>query len=366
MMKSNLISRVAGALLLLLGASVMTGWLLQLPSVVRVLPGFAPMVFNTALCFCLAGGVLILPAAMALNYKWTIHALGSALIIVAVLILAEHLFKVDLGVDWIKLHAWLADGNHKAGRMSAASATGFLMSGVTFIFVTHALRQWTVIGLKFLTAIIGIIGAFALVGHMVSARLLFPDYPFSDVALHSALGFVLLSGGLWNALRHFQTNRSRLFQKDDDHITFVGATVLIGITFSAGVASFVILQGRVQTVVADYVLAALSQRSEVFQDMIALHEGTARIAATRPAVIRNLRLIQSTHDDGSNIANVKAVIDSFLRQGFSGFSYHAIDGKVVASGGTFSKAPALSVTLATSERSELLWDHGFLLRHRIV
>ena len=59
-MKRAPLSGVVGALLVLLGCTVMLGWWLQLAPLVRVLPGLTPMVFNTALCFVFAGGALAL------------------------------------------------------------------------------------------------------------------------------------------------------------------------------------------------------------------------------------------------------------------------------------------------------------------
>jgi PAS domain S-box-containing protein len=156
-----------------------------------------------------------------------------------------------------------------------------------------------------------------------------------------------------------------LFARDDDRITFVGATILVGIALAAGIASFAILQGRVQTLVSDDVLAALRNRTEMFRDLIELREVNARIAATRPAVMRNLRVIHAGRDDGSNIANVEAVVDSFIKQGFTALAYYDVDGKVVASGGNAAQTPELAVTLATPDKADLLWHGGFLLRHRI-
>lgn len=45
----------SGAVLVVLGLAVMTGWLLRLPSLLQVFPGHVTMVFATALCFALAG-----------------------------------------------------------------------------------------------------------------------------------------------------------------------------------------------------------------------------------------------------------------------------------------------------------------------
>jgi PAS domain S-box-containing protein len=137
------------------------------------------------------------------------------------------------------------------------------------------------------------------------------------------------------------------------------------IALSAGVSVFAILQGRFQTLTRDNLLSSLTSQAQTFEDIISLREVDARIAATRPAVLRNLRVIQTGHDDGSHLANVKAVIAGLLEQGFSGLAYFGSDGKAVASGGGFVASPGISVALNTADQAQLIWDQGFVLRHRI-
>src|ERR1700704_2704385 len=91
---------IAGTLLALLGGTAMLGWWLKLSPLVRVLPGFTPMVFNTALCFVLAGGALLAPLSDPVRYRRVTTALGGALTIIAALVLAEHLLRLNLGIDW--------------------------------------------------------------------------------------------------------------------------------------------------------------------------------------------------------------------------------------------------------------------------
>jgi PAS domain S-box-containing protein len=359
-------SGLIGGLLLLLGTTVMLGWMFQLSSVVRVLPGFSPMVFNTALCFALAGSALLLPYFQSHYYSRATTILGGALFILAALILTEHLFRVDLGIDWRSLHAWLKVVDPNPGRTSGGTASAFLIAGATLLLASRVRGSRTGLAIRVLTLGIGAIGLLGLIGYAVKAQLLFPEYPFTGMAVHTATGLFLLSIGLWFSWRRFEWGGARSFSREDDRITFISATVLVAIALSAGIASFAILQGRVQALVADYVLASLSRRAEVFQDMIDLRENTARIAATRPAAIGNLRVLYRGEDDGSNIANVRAVADGFLKQGFSAIAYHDVDGKVVVSGGSPSQTPVMSVALATSEKAELLWDGGFVLRHRIA
>jgi PAS domain S-box-containing protein len=363
--KNVLVCGFLGAVLVLLGVSVMLGWWLQLSPVVRVLPSFAPMVFDTALAFSLAGCALLLPFSDPGQQARVITTLGSVLAILAVIVFAEHALQLDLGVDGASLHGWLDDANPHPGRMSVATATAFLFTGAALIFTTRVRQPWMGMVTRGLIGGVGGIGLLALAGYTVNAPVLFPQYVFGHVALHTAIGLLLLAFGLRALSRRFEWSRTPIFEKENDRITATGAAVVAATALVAGIATFSILQGRVQTVVRDELQVSLSRRADTFLDLIELREVNARIAATRPAATRNLRVIHAGGDDGSNIANLRAVVDSFVKQGFSAIAYTDAEGKVVADGGRFAQAPSIAVTLRTPDKAELLWDGGFVLRHRI-
>jgi protein-histidine pros-kinase len=335
----------------------MLGWWLHLSAVVRILPGFAPMVFNTALCFGLAGSALLLLPVRA--------AAASLLLAVAGCVLAEHLLQINLGVDWPSLHTWIRDANPAPGRMSRGTATGFLMSGVVLLLTGYPRSRWLHVSARLLILGVGSIGVLGAAGYLVSAQLLFPEYWFTGVAAHTAAGLLLLGAGLWSALWQIAPVRMAIFAREDNRIALIGGVVLVATGLGIGVATFAVLQDRVQTLVRDDLLLSHARRVDVFEDMIELREANARIAATRPAVLRNLRTIRSGRDDGTHLANVRAVVDSFLQEGFSAIAYHDLDGKLIAKGGRVADKPAISVALATPNKAELLWQEGFLLRHRI-
>lgn len=76
-----------GCLMLLLGVSVLAGWLLQTKVFISLVPGFPSMAFNTALCFVLSGLGLVgstlaarrfrIAAAVVLGLAAAIAAAGS-------------------------------------------------------------------------------------------------------------------------------------------------------------------------------------------------------------------------------------------------------------------------------------------------
>jgi PAS domain S-box-containing protein len=358
------LSGLLGAMLVLLGGSVMLGWWLRSSALVSVLPSFAPMVFNTALAFALAGCALLAPFSDMRRHMRVTTALGGVLIALAAMILAELVLELDLGIDWMPLHGWFHGDNLHPGRMPATVATGFLLAGAALILVPRVRRRWMGMLARGLMVAVGAIGLLALVGYAVNAAVLFPNYVFGHVALHSAAGLLLLAFGLYAFSKRFAWSRAPVFEGENDRITAVGATILALTALAAGTATFAILQGRVQELARDQVHAALANRSQIFQDLIRERETNAQSAALRPAAARNLRVIRAGGDDGSNLANIKAVVESFLKLGFTAIAYSDLDGRVVASGGGFVLAPAMAATLATPAGAELLWHDGFMLRHR--
>jgi two-component system, sensor histidine kinase PdtaS len=358
---------IAGALLVLLGGTVLLGWWLRLPLAVRALPDLPAMAISTALAFALAGTALLLMRPGTRFGTRLSSAAASLLALLATLVLAEHLLQLGLGIDLADSHAWLRDTSLKPERMSAITACAFLMGGVALALAPRVQDRWMHGVLQLLTLVVGAIGVLALAGHLANASVLFPHYLFADVAVHTALGLSLLAVGMALAWKQFAWGHKPLLDNDYDRITLTGATILVLIALGTGITIFAILQGRFQTQTRESLLASLSSRARTFADMIALREVNARFAATGPAVLHNLRVIGNGQDaDGSNLANVKAAVDSLQQLGFSGLSYYGTDGRLVAGAGVFVRAPAIAIPLATPERAELVWDDGFLLRHRIA
>lgn len=355
--------RLAGTLLALLGGTVMLGRGLQSATLLQILPDSTPMVFSTALCFALAGGALLWPSASSLRAQ-ALTVCGSIVAAIAALVLAEHVFQADLGVDWPSLHAWHKDANPKPGRMAAAAAVAFLMSGVALVLIPRVRRAWQTATVRALALATGTIGALGLIGYFVGANLLFAQYRHFGIAPSTAAGLLLLAFGMRVYWRQFDWGRARFFVREDDRITFASAAVLGAVALGAVIATFSILQATVQTQVRDHIHAALANRSAVFQDLIRMHELQAQSAALRPAAARNLRVIRAGGDDGSNLANLQAVVESFLKIEISAIAYHDADGRLVAGGGSFVQAPAISVPLSTRAGAELLWNDGLMLRHR--
>ena len=361
-----------GALLVLLGSAVLLGWALHLPMLVLGLPTLPAMVATTALCFVLTGASLLcMQAGTPAGLRW---ATGAALVaaLLASLVFAEHLFGLDLGIDLPGVHAWLDVAQSRHGRMSQASASAFLMAGLALALAPRVRRRWMQGAVQLMTAAIGAAGVFALAGHLVNASQMFPNYLFVNVAPNTAVGLCVLSAGMALAWRRFDWARTPLVGNDHDRITLTGATILVLITLATGTAVFAILQNRFQALTRENVEASRLSRTQMVLNLIGLREVNAQVAATRPALLRNLRLLQGGQggpdgpDGGAPLDSLREEVVSLLPLGFSGLAYDDTAGRRLVGTGVFVDAPGLRVALGTAHQAELMWDAGFVLRHRIA
>ncbi|APW37245.1 hypothetical protein RD110_08590 [Rhodoferax koreense] len=353
--------------MVLLGGSALLGWWLHHEGLTRLWLGETRMVVNAATLFILCGVALLLPAGAVAHGALVRRMVCWAILIAPLTIGLASLTGLGAGhgLNWPNLHRWADMQTGQPGRMSWASLVAFVAAGATFLLARDdaSLRSRTMV--KMLTLWVGLSGVLGLVGFLVDARLLFYDYWLSDLALPSAAGLVVLAIGMhatWTGLGWEPV----LAVSEVDRITATSAAILSAIALIAGVSCFAILQGRVQMLFGESVRAELTNRTAMFTDFLSLRENMARFTATRPALIGNLRRIQAGNGDPGQLANVQAVIDGFLTQGFSAIEYRGLDGRRVASGGVFADAPAMRVPLGTGGTAELLWSEGFVLRSRLA
>jgi hypothetical protein len=178
-------------------------------------------------------------------------------------------------------------------------------------------------------------------------------------------GFVLFAFGMHSVCTHSGWSDDHASIHDETRISVVGAVILIlrGLRRRPDrVRNAPVARGnpgrreRAGGAAAPFLMV---------QDLVELRENNARIAAARPAVIRNLRVIYAGRDDGTNLANVQAVVDGFLDSGFSAIAYFDARGNRIAGGGIFTESSPLVMPLATPARRSCCVANGFVLRHRI-
>ena len=188
--RSRVLISAVGLVTSALGCMVLIGWHAHLSSLVQLRPTLAPMQYNTALCFLLAGTGLVTLTWGRVRFT---QALGVVVATIAALTLSEYQFEADLGIDQLLFHAYITTQSFHVGRMSPVTAVCFLQVGLALLlFGFRSGKKWRM-------ALIGSLG------HMTGLPGTFDWGHINRIALHTAIGLCLLGVGIlagaWNAGR---------------------------------------------------------------------------------------------------------------------------------------------------------------------
>ncbi len=157
----NQIAIALGGIVALIGLVVMIAWHFHLTALVQLLPGAAPMRYNTALAFLVSGLALMMLGCKQRELAGVFSVMVAGL---GLLILAQYAFTVDLGIDQLLMQDYLTntlyppgsssaiaiDSNQQwfilinrpqAGRPAPNTALGFTLVGIALMFINAALRK---------------------------------------------------------------------------------------------------------------------------------------------------------------------------------------------------------------------------------
>ncbi len=192
--------KVAGMSVAFIGALGLLGWLVGNERLKIVIPGFAAMMVNTALCFILAGVSLWMlhsqDGAMPLGRKRLAAILAGIVALTGLLTLLEYFSGRSFGLDLFLFgRAALETGYAYPGRMAQITACGFFLAGTALLLHTldsrSSLAQARLLSLALSLAILP-----ALLGFAYDFRQVYALTAYSTIALHTSLAFLLLSSGL--------------------------------------------------------------------------------------------------------------------------------------------------------------------------
>jgi PAS domain S-box-containing protein len=184
----------AGAAVALFGLLVIASWHAHWTSILQMVPGTAPMQYNTALCFILSGaGLFLLTISRAKIAIW----LGGAAAVFTLLTLLEYFTHRDFLIDEIFFKPYFELDTVYPGRMSPLTAVCFILIG-TGIILAGLKSEWpqrlTAAGM--FACIVGVIALVALFGFVFGIESAYGWGSYSRMALNTAAAFLVLGSGL--------------------------------------------------------------------------------------------------------------------------------------------------------------------------
>ena len=240
--RSTVFPALVSLLATLAGAVVLAGYALDLPSLIGILHGWAPMKPNTALCFVFNGialGLSLRPEAGRARPessagRTVVLALLLALpIAIGLATLGEHLSVRDLGIDTLFVHRGVAANADPASfRMAPESAVSHLLLAMTLWLIRHPGRShWRVMVAAFFSVMVVALAVSALSTYFSPALGLFGWFGLGVMAGESAILF-----GLTGTVAFLRVCRQKTFFWELGKATTTGFAlgtvllVIIGIT----------------------------------------------------------------------------------------------------------------------------------------
>jgi hypothetical protein len=185
--KPRLFTLMSGVITVLVGVAVLYGWFAQNAALIQVFPHFAPMQFNTALGFLLAGLGLI---SVTVKYSDLASVLGFCCALLVGVTLAQYSLGVDFGVDELLMDAQVMVKTSHPGRMAPNTALCFTLTGLTLLIGRRNPRLQVTIA----TTIV-VLSLLAFFGSMTNVEGLYGWGNLTRMAIHTAACFLILGIG---------------------------------------------------------------------------------------------------------------------------------------------------------------------------
>lgn len=172
---------------LIVAVIVIFGWYTQNLHLVQILPQFAPMQMNTALCFLLAS----LGCVFLLYKPKVAKVFGVLLFLFSFFTLLQYLLGLDFGIDEFFIKATVLTKVSHPGRMAPNTALSFILVGLALVFDKN---------FKFFISLTGavlLLAFLAFFGYLIGFEGLYGLGALTRMALHTSICFLLISISLF-------------------------------------------------------------------------------------------------------------------------------------------------------------------------
>lgn len=199
-------SLILSLVIIVMGAFVMVGWAMRYSPLVQINSAFAPMQFNTALCFFLCGIGLCLTT---LNL-WPVLSkiLVGIVVAISALTFSEYLFEIDFKIDNLFTDPFVTTKTTHPGRMAPNTALCFIVLSLALLIRGYK-HQRVLFFSASLSLIVFVILSFIAYG--LSDGSLYGLGTFTRMAIHTTFGFLFAAISLFlivlNLKHHTKINK---------------------------------------------------------------------------------------------------------------------------------------------------------------
>jgi len=191
----------AAIAVVVLAGVVVLGWVFDIEILKSVVPGLVTMKVNTALGLALTAISLwmLLPGPSRTRRGHIARFLALLVVLIGLATLAEYTFGMNLQIDELFFSDPLGShGTSSPGRLAPTTATAFLALGIALLLLDWKTQRGRRPA-QVLTLWAGLIAMMAICSYLYHASALSKIWLYTQVAINTALGLLLLSGAIFFA-----------------------------------------------------------------------------------------------------------------------------------------------------------------------
>ncbi|MCF8465265.1 MAG: hypothetical protein K9G41_10510 [Flavobacteriales bacterium] len=189
---NNYLNAILFGLVGLMGIAVMLGWIFEIPILVQVMIGLAPMQFNNALCFSVIG---LAGISYIIRWRWLLLVSGSFGALLSSITLLQYFVKADFGIDFLFMNTHELIPTAHPGSMAPNSAAGHLISFVSLLLLMDNRLLFTRVA-SWLGATVAALGFVSFAGYLIDMDGGFNWGRYTQMSLHTSFGFILAGSAL--------------------------------------------------------------------------------------------------------------------------------------------------------------------------
>ncbi len=194
------ISRIATALVILMGAIHLLSWHFNLEGLTTSFAGTPyGMKPNTALCFVFCGIALGLLQQQRLPQRWRSQVQGLAGVVIAIasVTLLQYIFGWNFGIDELLVpHLQGSLSGPYPARMGESVAVNFIIIGISLLLLAQQTPHKDRLA-QILSLVVALIALVSLAGHLFGSEVLYELLvPTTTTAFNTSITFLLLTLGI--------------------------------------------------------------------------------------------------------------------------------------------------------------------------
>jgi signal transduction histidine kinase/DNA-binding response OmpR family regulator len=351
-----------GAVAGVLGAAVISGWILGIPSLLRLAPQWPAMALYTAIALLLSGCLLIAPMLLQGAGLRRLRAGGGALLFCyGAVALLETVLGFDLGIEPHGMHMEFNSAYPWPGRMAPSVAFCFMLLGAAFVQLAYQRRFQLEFSIRSLAVSVILFSGLSLFGYMGQIQFLYSWGGITTMAIHTAVGLSIVGIGVWCA-SHAQAEPE---DASVSNIMRMAAALLILLGIVTGLTSFALAQRETERSAASELAQRASDRRRLVVTVIEHRIQRAATASFLLGASDPLNTLASDPRNGAAGTVLGRLAEGLRNNGFSAIAFIDARGERQMLSGELTDSPALTVPLAAAYAAELLWSDGYILRTRI-